>query len=52
MQIGPWQILLIVLIVILVFGAHKLPSIAKQMGKSIRTFRQEVEKDEKKKNER
>ena len=48
MQIGPWQILLIVLVVILVFGAGRLPTIAKQVGKSIRAFRKEAEKGGKK----
>ena len=33
-----WQILLILLIILILFGAGKLPSVAKQLFKGIKNF--------------
>lgn len=41
---GEWIIIL--LIVVLLFGATKLPGLAKGLGESIRIFRKEVKKNE------
>ena len=38
-QIGPLEIALILAILLLLFGAKKLPEIGKSMGRSIREFR-------------
>ena len=38
-SIGPNQILLILLIVLLIFGAKKLPEIGGGLGRAIRNFR-------------
>jgi sec-independent protein translocase protein TatA len=49
--IGVTEILLILLIVLLLFGAKRLPEIAKGMGKSIKEFKKgmrDVEEDIKK----
>lgn len=40
--IGPLELFLIVLILVLVFGVGKLGDIGKAMGRGIREFRQEV----------
>lgn len=40
--IGPTQILIIVLILVLLFGAKKLPDAARSIGRSMRVFRSEV----------
>ncbi|MBL7158796.1 MAG: twin-arginine translocase TatA/TatE family subunit [Candidatus Omnitrophica bacterium] len=37
--IGFWELVLILLIVLLVFGAAKLPEIGRAMGKAIREFK-------------
>jgi sec-independent protein translocase protein TatA len=37
--IGPWEIGLIVLIVLLLFGAKRIPEIARGMGKGIKEFK-------------
>lgn len=37
--IGGWELVLIVLIVLLLFGAKRLPEIARAMGKSINEFK-------------
>ncbi|AHW64196.1 MAG: Sec-independent protein translocase subunit TatA [Corynebacterium sp.] len=40
--IGPWQILIIVLIILLLFGASKLPTLARSAGRSMRIFKSEM----------
>ena len=43
MRPGLWQILIVVLIVALVFGAKKIPEIARALGRSSGEFKNEVE---------
>lgn len=38
-NMGPWEIGLIVLLVLLLFGGRKLPELARGAGKAIREFR-------------
>jgi sec-independent protein translocase protein TatA len=38
-RMGPWEIGLILLIVLIVFGVGKLPQIGGSLGKGIREFR-------------
>jgi sec-independent protein translocase protein TatA len=38
-RIGPGEIVLILLIVLLVFGANRLPELGKAVGRSIREFK-------------
>ncbi len=40
--IGTWEILLIFLVVLLVFGAKRIPEIARGMGKGITEFKRAV----------
>lgn len=40
---NPWAIVLLVLLVVLLFGAGKLPGLARNLGKSMRIFKSEVE---------
>ena len=40
--IGTWEILLIFLVVLLVFGAKRIPEIAKGLGKGITEFKRAV----------
>ncbi len=42
MNITGWQIAIIALLIILLFGAPKLPKLAKSLGQSMRIFRSEV----------
>lgn len=39
---GPWELLVIFLIVLLVFGAKRLPEIAQGMGKGLREFKKSM----------
>jgi sec-independent protein translocase protein TatA len=41
-RLGPMELLLIFLIVVLLFGGKKLPEIAKGLGKGIREFKSSV----------
>ena len=45
MSIGFWQILLIVIVVLIVFGAGKLPKVMGDLGKGVRNLRDELSKD-------
>ena len=40
--IGPWQILVIVLVVILLFGGKKIPELMRGIGKGVRSFKEGV----------
>ena len=42
MKPGGWQILIILIVLIVVFGAGKLPSIASSIGQSLKIFKKEV----------
>jgi sec-independent protein translocase protein TatA len=41
-MLGPWQIGLIVLAILLLFGGRKLPELMKGMGKGIKGFKDEM----------
>ena len=48
---GPWQILLVLAIILLLFGGKKLPELAHSLGKSLGEFKkgkEEGDKDQKK----
>lgn len=38
-MIGPWQIVIIIAVLILLFGAKKIPELMKGVGKGIREFK-------------
>ena len=44
--IGPWQIVLIVLVVLLLFGGKKIPELMRGLGKGIREFKDGINPDE------
>ena len=44
--IGPWQIVLIVAVVILLFGGKKIPELMKGIGKGIREFKDGMNPDQ------
>ena len=48
LAVGAWQIVLIVLVVLLLFGGKKIPELMKGLGKGISEFKkgkEEVDKD-------
>ena len=52
-RFGPWEIALVVLVILIVFGVGKLPQVGGAIGKGIRSFRkaQSGEDDEAEKEE-
>jgi sec-independent protein translocase protein TatA len=53
--IGPWQIILIIAVILLLFGGKKIPELMKGIGKGAREFKKglsgEEEEEEKKKDD-
>ncbi len=50
MSIGIWQIVLVLLVVLVVFGAGKLPNVMGDLGKGIKSFKEgmgDAKKEEK-----
>lgn len=46
--VGPWEIVIIALIVLLLFGGKKIPELMKGLGKGVKSFKDglnEVERD-------
>ena len=41
-HLGMWEILLIVLVVLLLFGAKRLPEVGSSIGKGIREFKRSI----------
>lgn len=39
MRIGPWELILILLAILLLFGPKRLPDLARSMGAAIKEFR-------------
>jgi sec-independent protein translocase protein TatA len=52
-RIGPWEIALILVIILIVFGVGKLPQVGGALGKGMRAFKkgQQGEEDENEKEE-
>ncbi|GLU43219.1 Sec-independent protein translocase protein TatA [Muricauda sp. NBRC 101325] len=46
-MLGPWQIVLIVLVVVLLFGGKKIPELMRGLGSGIKEFKDATKEDEK-----
>ncbi len=44
--IGPWEIMLILAVALLMFGGKKIPEVAKGLGEGIRNFKNSLKGDE------
>ena len=53
-RLGPWEILLVLIVVLFVFGVSKLPDAGKSIGRAIHEFKKSLQDDssEKEKNNR
>ena len=49
---GPTELVLILVVIVIIFGAGKLGGVGKAVGKSVREFKEEVQVDDKKKEEK
>ncbi len=38
--IGPWQIVIIALVILLLFGGKKIPELMKGLGKGVKSFKE------------
>jgi len=45
-MVGPWQIVLIVALVILLFGGRKIPELMKGLGGGIKEFKKAMREDD------
>ena len=46
-QLGVWELLIVLVIVLLIFGATRLRDIGKGLGGAVTAFRSEVKSDDK-----
>ena len=44
---GPWQIILIVLVVLLLFGGRKIPELMKGLGQGMKEFKKATKEENK-----
>ena len=49
--IGPWQIVLIVLVILLLFGGKKIPELMRGLGKGVKEFKNGMDEVQKRKNQ-
>lgn len=42
MNLGPWEILIIAVVIVLLFGAKKMPAMARSLGQSMRIIKAET----------
>jgi len=47
LAIGPWQIAIVVLVVLLLFGGKKIPELMRGLGSGIKEFKDASKEDEK-----
>jgi sec-independent protein translocase protein TatA len=47
LAIGPWQIVLIVIVVLLLFGGKKIPELMRGLGSGIKEFKDASKEDKK-----
>jgi len=45
--VGPTELILIILIIVIIFGARKLPELGKSLGEGIKNFRKSITSREK-----
>lgn len=52
MRFGIWEILLIVLLVIILFGSAKIPTMMRNLANGVKTFKKEIKDDKPQKNKK
>ena len=46
-NLGPWEILLVLIVILVLFGAKRLPELARGLGLGINEFRDDVDSSKK-----
>ena len=47
-SIGPWQIVLIVAVILLLFGGRKIPELMRGLGRGVKEFKDATQADDEK----
>ncbi len=47
LAIGPWQIVIVVLVILLLFGGKKIPELMRGLGSGIKEFKEASKDDDK-----
>jgi len=50
-QLGPTELMIILFIILLLFGAKRMPDMARSLGRSVRILKAETKNDDKKTDE-
>lgn len=45
-MIGPWQIVMIILVIVLLFGGRKIPDLMRGLGQGIKEFKKATKEDD------
>jgi sec-independent protein translocase protein TatA len=45
-QVGPWQIVIVVAIILLFFGGKKIPELMKGLGQGVKSFKDGMKDDD------
>lgn len=45
-NVGPWELILILVIVLVIFGPGKLPKVGESLGKALQSFKKAKDDDE------
>jgi sec-independent protein translocase protein TatA len=51
-SIGPWQIVLIIAVLLLLFGGKKIPELMRGLGKGMKEFKDATKEDSDNKNDK
>lgn len=51
MAVGPWQIIIIAAVVVLLFGASRFADLGKGLGEGIKNFKKGISEDDEKKSD-
>ena len=47
LAVGPWQIVIVVLVILLLFGGKKIPELMRGLGSGIKEFKDATREDDK-----
>jgi sec-independent protein translocase protein TatA len=45
-MVGPWQVIIILLVIVLLFGGRKIPELMKGIGQGMKEFKKATQDDE------
>ncbi len=52
MNLSPWEIIAILVVIVLIFGVNKIPQLGKGLGEGIRNFKSAIKSPEEKPEEK